>query len=115
MKKFLKLLTNWKYTWPVWLYLSVMVLAIIDKNLYFTPMTLPISAIIVIASLLLESSKWQGSIVGSLNGIYMIIEYYYKLHINEKVLIDTRPIGLVIIVCYIYMGYSCFKENRKEK
>ena len=101
MKKFAELITKWKYTWPVWLYLAIAVLVIFNKNLYFTPMAIPTSATLIVASLLLASSKWQGSIVGSLNGIYMIIEYYYKLNISEKVLIDTRPIGLVIIVCYI--------------
>lgn len=111
MKKIAELITKWKYTWPVWLYLAIAVLVIFNKNLYFTPMAIPTSAILVVASLLLASGKWQGSVVGSLNGIYLIIEYYYKLYIYEKVLIDSRPIGLIIIVYYIYTGYRVSKKQ----
>ncbi len=111
-KKVLELSTKWVYTWPAWLHFSVLVLAVLDKNLYLTPLAAPLSAITVTASWLLATDKWQGSIVGCLNGIYLIIEYYYKLHINKKVLIDSRPLGLLIIVYYIYMGY---RMNREDK
>ena len=110
-KRIIKFFANWGCIWPIWLYLAVVVLVIFNKNMYFTPMALPVSIIVVVSSLLLAGDKWQGAIVGSLNGIYLIIEYYYKLHINEKVLIDSRPIGLLIIVYYIYMAYRVGKKQ----
>ena len=110
-KRIIKLFTNWGCIWPIWLYLAVVVLVIFNKNMYFTPMALPVSIIVVVSSLLLADGRWQGAIVGRLNGIYRIIEYYYKLHINEKVLIDSRLIGLLIIVYYIYMAYRVGKKQ----
>ena len=110
-KRIINLFTNWGCIWPIWLYLAIVVLVIFNKNMYFTPMALPVSIIVVVSSLLLADGRWQGAIVGSFNGIYRIIEYYYKLHINEKVLIDSRPIGLLIIVYYIYMAYRVGKKQ----
>lgn len=41
-------------------------------------------------------------------------EYYYKLMTHDKIVIDSRPFGLIIIVYYLFMGWICWKENKQS-
>ena len=38
---------------------------------------------------------------------------YDKIRNFEKVVFDERVLGLVIIAYYLFMGWLCYKENKK--
>lgn len=114
MKNFIKLSVKWKYTWPMWLMILLYTIVAVIPRMYFTEWALPLGAVIVCASLLLASGRWYGSCVGLLYGIFGMWEYYTKIKNLEKIVFDERIIGVAVIVYYIFMGWLCYRENKRE-
>ena len=112
-KRFVELVTEWKYTWPMWLLMLLYMITAIARRMYFTEWALPLGAIIVCSSLLLASGRWYGCFVGSVYGTFCIWEYYDKIRNFEKVVFDERVLGFVIIAYYLFMGWLCYRENKK--
>lgn len=112
-KSFIEIITKWKYTWPAWMVTTVDIIFLTQGVLAEGPAAF-LWICTVSAAYLLASGKWWGCFVGSLNGVYAIGEYYYKLMTHDKIVIDSRPFGLIIIVYYLFMGWICWKENKQS-
>lgn len=112
MRKFIKIITRWKYSWPVWMFTVILVCISLEKMRI--PQLLWLLLPMIIGSLLLAAEKWWGCFVGSTFGVYCIAEYYYKVRNQELIHLDTRCIGLIVIAYYLWMGYLVYK-NRKIK
>lgn len=112
-KSFIEIIPKWKYTWPAWMVTTVDIIFLTQGVLAEGPAAF-LWICTVSAAYLLASGKWWGCFVGSLNGVYAIGEYYYKLMTHDKIVIDSRPFGLIIIVYYLFMGWICWKENKQS-
>ena len=110
MRKFIKIITRWKYSFPAWLFTVILVFISLEKMRI--PQLFWLLLPMIIGSLLLAAEKWWGCLVGSIFGVYCIAEYYYKVGNHELIHLDTRYIGLIVIVYYLWMGYLVYKERK---
>ena len=110
MKKFIKIISRWKYSWPAWLFTVIWIWTYAEKTM--APNGWGLFASIIVGSLLLAAEKWWGCFIGSIFGVYGIAEHYYKIKNHELIFIDTRYLSLIVIAYYLWMGYLVYK-NRK--
>lgn len=113
MKRFfIRIKTNMKYLWP-FLTVAVVQFLLWTADMLATGPALFFLMSVGLAAFIMSSGRWWGCLFGSLSGIYCIAEHYCKIMAHEKIIIDERPFGAVIIVYYILIGLLCWKENRK--
>ena len=110
MRKFIKIISRWKYSFPAWLFTVIWIWTYAEKTM--APNGWWLFTSIIVGSLLLAAEKWWGCLVGSIFGVYCIAEYYYKVGNHELIHLDTRYIGLIVIVYYSWMGYLVYKERK---
>ena len=117
-KKFINLVTNWKYTWLGWMVTIYFIL--LQARFLFGMSDAVIHTVVFVdvAVLLMSAGRWWGSIIGVLWSFSFYAEYLYKCYlINYKGQIiyhnfNTLPITLIFMAYFIFMGWICFKENK---
>ena len=120
MKKLFKLITYWKYTWPMWLIVLFYIMLLRNHEHIIIPGVLWTLLCVCSSSLLLSDGKWWGSCSGVIWAIGFYIEYLYKLYLihNKGAVIYHlwNPLLVTVIIAgyYIFMGWLCYKENKKQ-
>ena len=112
MRKFIKIITRWKYSFPAWLF--TVILVFISLDIMRIPQLFWLLLPMIIGSLLLAAEKWWGCLVGSIFGAYCIAEYYSKIRNHELIHLGTRYIGLIVIVYYFLMAYMVHKSRKNS-
>ncbi len=81
--RFYKIITNWAYSWPVWVYTLFQFWR--WKNQMRGSLSWPLRGCIITASLLSASGKWWGCFFGFAYGIYGICEELYKAATGQHI------------------------------
>ena len=110
--RFYKIITNWAYSWPAWIYATFQLRR--AKNQMRGPLSWPLRACIIMASLLLADGKWWGCFFGFTYGIYGVCEELCKLATGQHIFFSGIPLSVGIIIYYGLMAYLVYRKSKKQ-